>query len=281
MSAVLVKGVLWGALGLGLLWLVLAAFMYFFQRKLQYSPPPGPLPSPEEAGLPEVSPVTLRTEDGLDLVAWYRAASAGAPTVILFHGNAGHLGDRATKARFFLDAGLGVLLVEWRGFAGNPGNPSEAGLLADGRAALSFLRSQGLSPDHWVFYGESLGSGVAFQLAAEEPGPVAIVTEGAFTSAVDVGSRRYPLFPVRLLMRDRFSSLDILPSLSMPLLVLHGQQDKVVPPDMGKRLAEVFPGPVETFFPSEGRHVDLFDHGAGPIMEAFLKRYVPMGRPNR
>jgi fermentation-respiration switch protein FrsA (DUF1100 family) len=210
----------------------------------------------------------------LDLVAWYRAAPEGAPTIILFHGNAGHLGDRENKARFILDAGLGLLLVEWRGFAGNPGNPSQAGLLADGRAALTFLRNEGGSPDRWVFYGESLGSGISFLLAAEGPAPAAIVTEGAFTRAVDVGARRYPIFPVRFLMKDRFDSLSVLPTLSTPLLILHGQLDRVVPPDMGQRLAQAAGGPVETFFPQDGGHVDLFDHGAGPVMLGFLKRHL-------
>ncbi|MCF8481406.1 MAG: alpha/beta hydrolase [Rhodospirillum sp.] len=266
-----------GALGLLILWLLAVGLLLAYQRKLQYRTAPGPLPNPDEVGVPEMIPVTTRTEDGLDLVAWYRAAaSEGAPTVVLFHGNAGHIGDRERKARFILDAGLGVLLVEWRGYGGNPGEPSESGLLADGRAALAFLRGQGVSPDRWVFFGESLGSGVAFKLAAEGPAPAAIVTEGAFTSAVDVGVRRYPLFPVRFLMKDRFDSLSLLPGLATPLLVLHGQKDRVVPPDMGLRLATASPGPVETFFPSEGGHVDLFDHGAGPILLTFLKRYVSM-----
>jgi fermentation-respiration switch protein FrsA (DUF1100 family) len=258
---------------LAALWVAATVFMFLFQRSFLYARALDPLSSPAEAGLPEMAVVSLTTGDGLILTAWYRPAPEGAPTVVLFHGNAGTLSHRVDKARFMIDAGLGLLLVEWRGYGGNPGRPSEEGLLADGRAALDFLEARGVPADRRVHYGESLGGGLAIPLATLDPKPMAVVTEGTFTSAVDMGRRRYPILPVSLLMLDRFDTKAIIGNLSVPLLVLHGQKDTIVPMGMGRILAEATAGPVETFFPAEGGHVDLFSHGAGPVMVAFLRRH--------
>ena len=140
--------------------------LYLFQRQLIYHPSQF-MASPAQAGVAEMQTLSVTTDDGLALTFWYRPALPGQPTLVFFHGNGGNLSGRGFKARPYLDAGFGVVLAAYRGYGGNPGKPSETGLYADARAQLGFLRRQGVAPAQWVLYGESLGSGVAVQMAYE------------------------------------------------------------------------------------------------------------------
>ncbi len=247
--------------------------MFLGQRRLMYHPGPPP-PPPAEVGLPEMAPVTLETTDGLALLAWHAPARAGRATVVVFHGNAGNLAHRAPKARALIDAGYGVLLVAWRGFGGNPGAPSEDGLYEDGRAAFRFLAGRGVAPARIVVYGESLGSGVAVQMATEY-GIAAIILEAPFTSIVDVAARHYWYMPARWLLLDRFDSEAKIGAVAAPILVLHGLRDAVVPADLGRALFAAAPEPkVERLF-EDGGHSDLYEHGAGEAVVAFLADAVP------
>lgn len=269
--------------GLALGWVGLVAVLALVQRQLQYEPGTGPLPSPATTGVAGLRALSLHPADGsgVRLTAW-AAPPPGNPfaegtTLVFFHGNAGTIADRIDRARMVQGWGLGVMLVEWRGYGGNPGRPSEAGLLADGRAALAWLAAQGCPPDRVVLYGESLGSGVALILGAEAAAagspPGAVILDGGFTSAVDVARRRYPFAPVGWLMKDRFEGLAALARLPAPLLVMHGEADPIVPVAMGRRLEAAAPGPAEGFYPPRGGHVDLYDHGAEPVVRAFLARH--------
>ncbi len=200
-----------------------------------------------------------------------RAADGRArPTVIYFHGNSGNRGYVAHKARPLLDAGYGLLLPDYRGFGGNPGVPSEDGLRLDALAALAFLEGQGIAAGDIVYHGESLGSGVAVWLAGRHP-PRGLILEAAFTSIVDVGRRRYRWLPVRLATRDRFTSLRKIAQVRAPLLSLHGERDPLVPLLQGHLLFKAHPGPKTMVTFPEGRHADLYDHGAGQTVLAWLK----------
>ncbi len=221
------------------IYLALVGGMYTFQRSLLYVPSQA-TPSLEASGVPEMARVTLETEDGLGLMSWYLPASENRPTIVYYHGNGGHIGYRGDKVRPFLDAGHGLLLVSYRGYGGNPGSPSEDGLYADGRAAMSFLQARGVAPGRTVVYGELLGTGVAVQIALDQAGagePVAaVVLEAPFTSAVDAGAHHYPWAPVRWLMRDRFDSRAKIANIGAPVMIIHGGRDRVVPFSMGEAL---------------------------------------------
>ena len=244
---------------------------YALQRSLMYFPATE-LPSPAAAGVAEMAAVALHTDDGLALTSWYAAARAPhAPTVVYFHGNAGNIADRAYKVRPMLDRGLGVLLVGYRGYGGNPSAPSETGLFADGRAALDFLGGQGVPPERIVAFGESLGSGVAVRMASERR-LGAVILEAPFTSAAEVGQRAYPFLPVRQLIRDRFDSLSRIDSISAPLLIVHGERDRVVPADHGRRLLAAASQPKEGAFLPEAGHNDAFEHGSIRAALDFLDR---------
>ena len=246
-------------------------FIFFTQDRLMYHPDPS-LRGRAEAGVGDMAEIALRTADGLELVSWYKPPAAeGGITIVYFHGNAGNISWVGSQTRQLLDAGHGVLLAEYRGYGGNPGTPSEEGFYADGRAALDFLAAREVPAARIVLYGESLGTGVAVQLALERR-VGAVVLEAPFTSAVDVGADIYPFLPVRLLARDRFDSIAKIAAIGAPLLVLHGEADKVVPVRFGRALLAAARQPKEGVFVPGAGHADLYQHGGAGIVLDFLAR---------
>jgi fermentation-respiration switch protein FrsA (DUF1100 family) len=182
--------------------------------------------------------VALRTSDGLRLAGWWLPADdPSAPAVLVASGNGGHRGLRAPLARALADAGLSVLLFDYRGYGGNPGRPSEEGLARDVRAARSFLVDEGgVRADRLVYFGESLGGGVVTELALEYP-PAGVVLRSPFTDLAAVGSVHYPFLPVRLLLRDRFPVADHVARLDAPVSVVYGSADTIVPPSQSRAVA--------------------------------------------
>ena len=239
------------------------------QRRLMYFPD-SERPSPQQSGVAEMAEVSLETEDGLSLLAWHRPPTDPAhPTLVYFHGNAGNIGMRAYKIRPYLDAGFGVLLTTWRGFSRNPGNPSEAGLYQDGRAALKFLQSAGTAPERIVLYGESLGTGVAVHLA-EARAPAALVLEAPYSSITDIAQARTPFLPVRSLLLDRFESTAKIAAVATPLLIVHGARDGTIPLRFGKKLFDAAREPKVMHIYPEAGHNDLYEHGMGALVLEFL-----------
>ncbi|MFQ5972188.1 MAG: alpha/beta hydrolase [Alphaproteobacteria bacterium] len=267
----------WSAQLIGISVVAYAALVggcYAVQRSLMYFPS-SDLPTPAAAGAPEMSPVTLRTADGLELVAWYAPPAMQAlPTIVYFHGNAGNIADRVGKVRPFLDEGYGVTLVSYRGYGGNPGAPTEQGLYEDGYAALDFMASRGIREDRTVLLGESLGTGVAVRMASERR-VGAVILEAPMTSAAEVGQRAYPFLPVKLFIKDRFETLSLIDRIDAPLLIVHGERDRVVPVSHGRRLFAAAAEPKEAVFLPAAGHNDLFEHDAARAEVDFLRRVFP------
>ena len=208
--------------------------MYVFQRKLQYHAENKGL-TPESVGIIGASVETLTTADGEKIILWYAPARAGMPTILYFHGNAGEIGDRPLRFNYYHSGGFGVAYLSYRGFGGSSGSPSEAGLIADANAAYDWLIAKGVEPGRIALLGESLGSGVAVQLAAKrEVGAVAL--EAPYTSTVEVAAKIYWWLPVHALMKDQFKSIDFIAAVVAPLLVVHGDQDELIPVEFGRRL---------------------------------------------
>ncbi len=244
--------------------------LFLFQRRLIYVPD-RTRPDPARHGVADMTPVTLTTEDGLELLAWWRPpADAEAPVMTYFHGNAGHLGFRGEKVRPYLDDGWGVLLPAWRGYSGNPGRPTEQGLYADGRAALAFVAAQGVTGDRLVLYGESLGSGVAVEMALHQEHR-AVALEAPFSSIADVAARMFPFAPVRMLVRDRFDSVAKIARISTPVLVVHGERDTTIPVALGRRLFDAASPPKSAYFVPRAGHNDLYDHGVARRVIDFVR----------
>ena len=215
--------------------------MFVLQRKLQYFPDRSEVTLPPGPRYRDLEAVDLVARDGVRLKAWYWRGSKPT-TVVLFHGNAGHRGHRLEYLDRFHDEGFGVFALDYRGYGGSGGSPTEVGLLADARAALEWLKNAGIT-DH-VYFGESIGCGVAVNIAEERP-PRALILQSAYSSAADVAQRQYWFLPVRLLMLDRFECLEAVKKLDAPLLAIHGESDRIIPIDIGRRLFENAPGPKE------------------------------------
>jgi hypothetical protein len=212
------------------------------------------------------------TADGLDLVAWYHSPpNQNAPLIVLFHGNGGTIEIRAAKAKTYIGAGFGVLLPEYRGYGGNPGSPSEAGLYADGRAALAFAAAQGIAPDRWILLGESLGTGVAVQMATEQR-VAALVLEAPYTSIADVAQSDFPLLPVWWLVRDRFDSAEKIARVGVPLFVVHGERDGTIPVKFGRALFAAASEPKEAMWLPDAGHGVIGKHAVDVAVLDFLKR---------
>ncbi len=264
---------IWGgiAAGIGAYSLILGS-AFAGQRRLLYFPSPE-RPAPAESGVAEMAEISLATEDGLALLAWHRPpVDAALPTLVYFHGNAGHIGMRAYKVKPYLDAGMGVMLTTWRGYSGNPGDPSEEGLYRDGRAALAFLEAAGTRPERIVLYGESLGTGVAVHLARERAAAAAaaIVLEAPYSSIADVAQARLPLLPVKSLILDRFESKKKIAEAASPVLIVHGARDGTIPLRFGERLFKAAVEPKKMHVYPEAGHNDLYDHGMAALVLDFL-----------
>ncbi len=249
--------------------------LYFFQRRLLYRPRPT-RPALNDLALLGVREIELTTKDGLTLFSWYLPPPAGRPVIAYFHGNGGNIGYRAERLRRFAAAGYGVLLAEYRGYGGNPGEPCERGLFADAEAALDFLATSNVSSDNIVLWGESLGSGVAVHLAATRA-IGGVVLEAPFTSVAACAQRRYPFVPAAWLVHDRFDSLSRIAQVTAPLLILHGERDMVVPVHHGRALLEAATAPSEGWFSPSASHENLAEHGALDVAISFIERRVCRG----
>jgi fermentation-respiration switch protein FrsA (DUF1100 family) len=234
--------------------LILVLFIYLFQRSFLYFPNTKK-PSRSEFQAGDMDVIELTTQDGLVLNAWYKPAAKNKPTLLYVHGNAGHIGHRMPLVRPFLNAGLGVLLLEYRGYGGNKGSPHEAGLYEDGRSALRFLSQKGINPNQLVIFGESLGSGVATQLATEQK-TCALVLQTPYTSMTDLARVHYPLIPLK--PKDRFDSLSRIQTINTPLLILHGTADSIVPYEQALRLYNAAKEPKKLLSFAGKEHNDLW-----------------------
>ncbi len=246
---------------------VICAAAYFGNRQLMYFPDPARIP-PAEAGLDGVEEIELAAADGTTLVAWHAPPQDGKPTLLYFHGNAANAANRAPKIEQMLESGFGVFYVNNRGYGGSGGGPTEDNNVADAIAAYDYLTGRGVSPGSIVAYGESLGSGQAVRLAAKRP-VAAVVVEAPLTSTVDVARSAYFFLPLRWLITDQYNVERDIRSVRVPVLILHGEQDEVIPVEMGQRVYAAANAPKRIELFRDGRHNDLFDHGAWEKMRDF------------
>lgn len=256
-------------------YLAVLSYLYVFQRRLLYRPDMPERSRPRLGGLAAIGvrEVALPTADGLSLLAWYLAPRNDRPVIVYFHGNGGHLGHRTDRMQHFAGADYGMLMVEYRGYGGNLGSPSEAGLVEDARAAVDFLGREGVAGARLVLYGESLGSAIAVRLAAERD-IGGLVLESPFTSIAAVAQYHYPYIPAALLVWDRFDALARVGEVRAPLLVLQGGSDGVVPARFGEALFAAAPEPKERWLAPQAGHEDLAGFGALDAVVAFIEKHI-------
>jgi hypothetical protein len=227
------KLVLGGLAFLGGLYLVATALLFSAQRRLIYPAPP----ATDQIVPAYFADARIGTDDGLNLRALYRAPRGQKLVIVFFHGNGDDLAGAMAATRMLGGAGYGLMLSEYRGYGGNPGSPSEVGLYRDGEAALSWLEGKGIPPGRIVLMGNSLGSGIATELAMRYPVAALVIVSG-FTSLADVAAAQMWMFPVRWLLRDRYENAAKLPRVAAPTLLLHGTADRLIPPDHARRLKD-------------------------------------------
>jgi pimeloyl-ACP methyl ester carboxylesterase len=218
--------------------------LWLGQRGLIYFPDRVSVPAASEV-LRGASDVELTTADGLRLRAWLVPPSGDDRRLVVLSapGNAGNRAYRVDLARALAGAGFTVLLIDYRGYGGNPGRPTEAGLSHDARAARDHLVAIGWPDDRIIYLGESLGCAVLVALATEHP-PAGLVLRSPFEELAAVAAHHYPYLPVRVLLRDRYPVTELIAGIDVPTVVVYGGGDTIVPPEQSRRVAEAAAGPV-------------------------------------
>jgi uncharacterized protein len=264
-----------GAQVIGILTVGLAAYCaviaiaFLAQRKLLYFPDTNRV-LPAMAGLRGVEEVVLSRPGGVEVIGWFGKAQGNLPTLLYFHGNGGGLLARAERIGKYLSRGYGVFIMSYRGYSGSGGSPSEQANVADAMAAYDWLVASGVEPSRIALYGESLGSGVAVQVALEKR-VAGVVLDAPYTSIPDIGQRHYWYLPVSLLMLDRYPTIRLIGDVKVPVLVIHGAKDEVTPVEMGKEVFAAANEPKELAIFAEAGHSDHHLHGAFETVDEWLR----------
>lgn len=257
---------------------VCLVLLWIFQRRLLYIPL-ADVPRPGVVGLSRAEEIRFVTADGVRLLGWFVPASRSASgyTVIVFNGNAGNRSFRASLAARLSELGHAVLLFDYRGYGGSGGYPTEPGLAADARASVAYLASRGeIDPARLVYFGESLGTGVAIALAVERV-PAAIILRSPYTSMIDVGALHYPYLPVRRMLWDRYPSLDRAARVACPVLVIAGDRDRIIPIEQSRRLYEALAGPKRLITIAGADHNDAALLDGDDMMRAIAEFLQTLG----
>jgi uncharacterized protein len=264
--------VTWGVLAVPVGVALVAGLLWLAQRRLIYFPDRAAVPAAATV-LPGARDVVLNTSDALRLGAWLVPPSAPPRGVaaLVAPGNAGNRLDRAPLARALADAGLTVLLMDYRGYGGNPGSPTQQGLARDVRAAREYLAdTMGIPPSRIIYYGESLGAAVVTELAVAYP-PGGLVLRSPFVDLAAVGRHHYPVLPVRALLRDRYPVADPIGRVATPTVVIYGTADSVVPPRQSRAVAERASGLVRLVAVDGADHNDPVLLDGAPVVDAVIE----------
>ena len=252
-----------------LVYLLVTLGLYIFQRNLLYHPAENNY-SGDKLTV-NIEKVKITTDDNINLLAWYHKKNIkNYKTILYLHGNAGSLENRIHKINHFNDMNINFLLLAWRGFNGNAGKPTEQGLYQDARSAVKWLINQGIREENIIIYGESLGTGVATEIAQNQ-NFAGIILESPFTSMVAAGKSKYPIFPIKLLLKDKYESDKKIKNIMSPILVMHGEVDKIVPFWMGEKIFQLANEPKYSYFSKYDDHMMEYDEKLVYALKTFIK----------
>ena len=250
------------------IYFLVLVFLYFYQRNLLYHPNENNY-SGDKISV-DIKKVKIQTSDNIELLGWYHKKNIkDYKTLVYFHGNAGSLENRIHKLNHFQDMNINFLIIAWRGFNGNKGKPSERGLYVDGKSAIDWLIKKGVDEKNLILYGESLGTGVATHLA-QNKNYAGVILETPFTSMVDAAKNFYPYVPVNLLLKDKFENFKKVKNINAPILVMHGEVDKIVPFSMGKKIYEIANNPKYSYFTKYDDHMMEYDENLVLALKSFF-----------
>ena len=241
---------------------------FIFQRNLLYHPTENNYSG--DKILVSVEKVKIKTQDNIELLSWYHNKNLNNYKTILFlHGNAGTLENRIHKINHFKDMNINFIIVAWRGFSGNQGKPTEEGLYEDARSAVRWLRAKGIKEENIIIYGESLGTGIATEIA-QNKNFAGIILESPFTSMIDAGREKYPYLPVRFLLKDKYESNKKIKNIKSPILIMHGKIDNIVPFYMGKKMYELANEPKYFYFSEYDDHMLEYNENLLNTLKEFI-----------
>ncbi len=242
------------------LYIFFGFLLYIFQRRIIFNKCDKPK-SPEAYGLKNTKEISIKTDDQISLLAWFFKGRLDKPILVYFHGNSFDIGERAYRIKRYNDAGFSTLIVGWRGYSGNQGNPSEINLYLDGNATINWvIENTTFNIKDIINYGESLGSGVAVDLNLRY-NFLCTVLEAPFTSISDVANYRYKIYPTKFLVKDKFDNLSKIDKIKSPLLIISGKNDEVIPHFHSKLLFDKAVNTKKSLFIDEAMHNNLYDFG--------------------
>ena len=251
-------------------YLVITFSLYFFQRNLLYYPSENNY-SGDRLTVP-IEKVKIKTQDNIELLSWYHKKNVNDYKTILFlHGNAGSLENRIHKINHFKDMNINFLLLAWRGFSGNNGYPTEKGIYEDARSAVRWLKNKGIVEENIIIYGESLGTAVATEIAQNKDF-AGIILESPFTSMVAAAKIKYPFFPIKLLLKDKYESDKKIKNIKSPILIMHGEVDSLVPFWMGEKMYELANEPKYFYFSKYDDHMMEYNNKLLSELQKFIDR---------
>jgi len=218
-----------------------------------------------------IEKIKIKTDDNIELLGWYHNKDLEKhKTILFFHGNAGSLENRIYKLNHFQEMNVNFLIIAWRGFSGNKGKPSEEGLYKDGNSAIKWLIDKGVAEENIIIYGESLGTGVATHLS-QNKNFAGVILETPFTSMIDAAKTFYPYIPVKILLKDKYDNKSKIKNISIPILIMHGEADQIVPFFMGKKIFEIANEPKYSYFTKNDDHMMEFDESLIKALNSFLE----------
>ena len=218
-----------------------------------------------------IEKVNIKTSDNLNLLGWFHKKDLNKfKTIVYFHGNAGTLENRIHKLNHFKDMEVNFLIIAWRGFSGNKGKPTEEGLYIDGLGAVNWIINQGVKEENIILYGESLGTGIATEIA-QNKNFAGVILETPFTSMINAAKEFYPYIPVNLLLKDRFENFKKIKNINSPILIMHGEKDTIVPFKMGKKMYQLANEPKYFYSTKHDDHMMVYDEPMIKILKKFIQ----------
>ena len=255
-------------IGILVIYISLLVFLFIFERNLMYHPEENNY-SGDKLEV-EVEKVKIVTSDNINLLGWFHKKDLNKfKTIVYFHGNAGTLENRVHKLNHFKDMDVNFLIIAWRGFSGNEGKPSEKGLYIDANSAIKWLKKLGLAEKDIILYGESLGTGVATEIA-QSNNYAGLILETPFTSMIEAAKNFYPYIPVSLLLKDKYDNQNKIKNINTPILVMHGEVDQIVPFRMGKKIYEIANQPKYSHFTKFDDHMMEYDEKLLFALKTFI-----------
>ncbi len=251
-------------------YLAILFFIYFNQRNLLYHPSENNYLN-EKANFVYEEVYIPSTENNLK--GWFHKKNLTKnKTLVFFHGNAGSLENRIYKLNLIKDFDLNFLIIAYRGFSGNKGKPTEKGLYEDALSALKWLKNNhSIKDKDIIIYGESLGTSISIEVSQNKKYS-GIILESPFTSMTDAAKHYYPYLPVSLLLKDKYDSIEKIKNINIPILVMHGKKDKIIPFEMGKKIFESANQPKFFYSPDNDDHMMNYDENLLKTIRSFLEK---------